>query len=121
LYGAPVPGRDFHAQRVDWGKPVTGSARELMAVELPDETAGALGKAQAFLQEMLRDGPVAARDLRTAAQAHGHRWRSLERAKEGLGVRAVKRGFGADGAWAWQLPASKAGPDGESRNERPAT
>ena len=109
LFGAPVPGRDFHAQRVDWGQALTGSARELMAVEAADETAGAQHKAVAFLQEMLRDGPVAARDLRAAAQAHGHRWRSLERAKEELGVRATKRGFGLGGTWAWQLPTPVVG------------
>jgi hypothetical protein len=110
LYGAPVPGRDFHAQTVDWGQPLTGSPRELMAVEVADETIGARSKAQSFLQEMLRDGAVATRDLRVAAQAHGHRWRTLERAREGLGVRAVKHGFGANGKWAWELPAPKAGP-----------
>jgi hypothetical protein len=40
--------RDFHAQRVDWGQLLTGSARELMAVEAADETGGAQGKAVAF-------------------------------------------------------------------------
>ena len=117
LFGAPVPGHDFNAQRVDWGQPLTGSARELMAVEVADETGGAQSKAQAFLQEMLRDGPVPARDLRAAARAHGHRWRSLERAKEELGVRAVKRGFGIDGTWAWQLPAPEGGGDEGFRKE----
>jgi putative DNA primase/helicase len=112
-----VPGRDFHAQRVDWGQPLAGSARELMAVEAADETGGAQGKAVAFLQEMLRDGPVAARDLRTAAQADGHRWRSLERAKEELGVRAIRRGFGLGGMWAWQLPTPVAGGDEDRRKE----
>jgi hypothetical protein len=106
LFGAPVPGRDFRAQRVDWGQPLTGSARELMAIEVADEKRDMQGKAQAFLQEMLCDGPVAARDLRAAAQAHGHRWRTVERAKEALGVRAVKRGFGGSGTWAWQLAAA---------------
>ena len=121
LFGAPVPGRDFHAQRVDWGQALTGSARELMAVELPDEKGAAQRKAQAFLQEMLRDGPVTARDLRAAAQAHGHRWRSLERAKEVIGVRAVKGGRGAGGAWAWQLPAPVvAGGDQDPETPRPA-
>jgi putative DNA primase/helicase len=88
-----------------------------MAVEAADETGGAQGKAVAFLQEMLREGPVAARDLRAAAQAHGHRWRSLERAKEVLGVHATKRGFGLGGTWAWQLPAPVVGGDEDRQRE----
>ena len=109
LYGAPVPGRDFHAQRVDWGQPLTGSARELMAVEVADERGRAASKAAGFLREVLREGPVATRDLRAAGQAHGHRWRSMERAKEELGVRAVKHGSGRGSSWAWQLAAPPSG------------
>ena len=41
LIGAPVPGHNFHAQAVEWGEPLEGSARELMAIEDPEGAATA--------------------------------------------------------------------------------
>src|SRR5262249_44496454 len=102
LFGAPVPGHDFNAQRVEWGQILEGSARELMAVERPDETASAAEDAEGFLSEALREGPMPTKELRAAAAAHGHAWRTVIRAKETLGIRAAKTGF--DGGWVWQLP-----------------
>jgi putative DNA primase/helicase len=110
LYGTVVPDRDFTAQRVDWGEALEGSARELMAVEDADATGELTEKAESFLADLLRDGPVATREIKAAAQAHGHRWRTVERAKSGLGVVAVKGGFNA--GWAWQLPPPNTANEG---------
>jgi putative DNA primase/helicase len=103
LFGALVPGHDFSAQRVDWGAALEGSARELMAVEQMDTAGEALDEGEAFLTDFLRDGPVATREIKIAANANGHTWRTLERAKKSMGVVAVKGGFNA--GWSWQLPA----------------
>ena len=100
LFGAPVPGHDFHAQAIEWGQMLEGTARELMAVEQPDNE-GEREDAEAFLMDTLKDGPVATRDIRAAATAHGHGWRTVNRAKQDLGIKAVKLGM-KDG-WAWQL------------------
>src|SRR5262249_61906656 len=89
LITAPVPGEDFYAQRVDWGQVLEGSARELMAVERPDETATAAEDAENFLTEVLREGPMPTKELRAAAAAHGHAWRTVIRAKETLDIRAT--------------------------------
>jgi len=40
FFGAPVPGHDFNAQRVEWGQLLEGTARELMAIEQPDDDVG---------------------------------------------------------------------------------
>src|SRR4029077_4348097 len=101
LFGAPVPGFGFNSQTVEWGQMLEGTARELMAVEQPDNE-GEREDAEAFLLDTLKDGPVATRDIRAAATAHGHGWRTVNRAKQDLGVKAVKLGM-KDG-WAWQLP-----------------
>ena len=58
-----------------------------------------------FLRDMLAQGPVATKDLKAAASAHGHSWRTIERAKKELEVTATKDGF--QGAWAWQMPEPK--------------
>ena len=100
LFAAPVPEHDFSAQRVDWGEVLEGSARELMAVENADAAAEAAEDAGTFLTDLLQAGPVATREIREAANAHGHSWRTVERAKKGTA------GWGRSGAWLWQLPAS---------------
>jgi hypothetical protein len=67
----------------------------------------ALAEADAFLAELLADGPVAATEaLRRAAQA-GIARRTLARAKQRLAVRATRvdrPGFGPGGRWVWSLP-----------------
>lgn len=105
LVGAPVPGHNFHAQGVEWGEPLEGSARELMAIEDPEGGGRAAAEAERFLSEMLASGPVATVELREAANAHGHAWRTLQRIKDDLGIVAAKIGF--KGGWAWRLPEPK--------------
>jgi putative DNA primase/helicase len=105
LFGAPVPGREFLAQRVDWGQALEGSARELMAIEQPDGNADSAKDAETFLRDMLNNGPVSAKEIAEAGRAHGH-WSSstLHRAKAALGIKTVKEGM--KGGWVWQLPSA---------------
>ena len=105
LFGGLVPGYEFTAQRVDWGAPLEGSARELMAVEDHDDGGEAIEDAEAFLLDTLKDGPVPTRDIQQAARAHGHAWRTVNRAKKQLGIKASKGGLVA--GWSWELPAPK--------------
>jgi putative DNA primase/helicase len=101
LFSAPVPGHDFNAQAVEWGQPLDGTARELMAVEEPADEADT-EDATAFLTGELRAGPVPTKDLKSAAAAHGYSWRTLQRVKQTLGIEAVK--LGMKEGWAWKLP-----------------
>jgi putative DNA primase/helicase len=56
--------------------------------------------ARAFLTEQLTDGPIRSKELRAAAEASGEfNWRTAERAKRDLNIKAVQR---ADG-WYWEL------------------
>jgi len=115
MFGASVPECDFAAQRIDWGEALEGSARDLMAVEQPDDTGDALEDAEAFLLDMLRDGPVATKEIRAAASAHGHKPRTVDRAKQTLNITATKAGFG--GGWAWKLPEPKYAKTDEVRHD----
>ena len=81
LFGVPVPGHDFGAQRVDWGEALEGSARELMAVEQPDDGGAAADDAEEFLQDILKGGAVSTKEIKEAANAHGYSWRTVNRAK----------------------------------------
>jgi hypothetical protein len=115
LFSAPVPGHDFNAQRVEWGQMLEGSARELMAVERPDEEAGAAEEAEEFLLDALRDGPVPTKDLKAAATANGHSWRTVVRAKDALSIKSVKAGLKE--GWVWQLPPPDAPKNANQRGE----
>ena len=81
LFSAPVPGFGFNSQTVEWGQMLEGTARELMAVEQPDND-GEREDAEEFLVDTLKSWPhTDARD-QEAARAHGLAWRTVERAKQ---------------------------------------
>lgn len=103
MFSAPVPGHGFNAMVIEWGEQIEGTARQLMAVEEPTPEGDSTDAAD-FLTEMLRDGPVPTKEVREAAAAHGHRWRTVERVKGALGIEAVKLGMKV--GWAWKLPAA---------------
>jgi putative DNA primase/helicase len=99
LLAAPVPDFDFPAQRVEWGQGLEGSAHDLMSIE-QDEEENAISEAGAFLKDLLAEGPTPTREVRAAIMANGHKWRTVERAKSDLGVKATK---GVGGGWYWSL------------------
>lgn len=132
--GAGRPRRDHHAQRfhhaqarrrsagnsehrveVIWGEWVEGSARELLAgAELePTQPRSARADAEDWLRDQLAMGPRATNAIRSAATLAGFAWRTIERAKLQLQVRASKSGV--EGGWQWSL----ADPD-EDRQGRQA-
>lgn len=99
--------------RVLWGDVLEGSARDLLgqadAQSDPDER-GALEDAKGFLRMMLEDGPVPAKKIMSEAREAGHAERTLKRAKQALGVEAIKGGF--QGKWEWRLDDSSKGAKG---------
>jgi hypothetical protein len=67
--------------------------------------------ADEWLQELLAEGPALVRDIQAAARASGLVWRTVERAKTRLGVRAALLGYGSAGRWQWCLPEADSGAD----------
>jgi hypothetical protein len=57
-----------------------------------------------WLRDLLADGPKLVRDIQAAARAARLVWRTIERAKTRLGVRASLLGYGSAGRWQWRLP-----------------
>ena len=97
-------------QRVVWGEVINGTARELLlAVEEADADANddgtkkaVLAAATAFLRDLLANGPVPSKTVKSDADDAGHSWATVRRAKLLLGAQSIK--VGADG-WVWQLSA----------------
>jgi len=94
-------------------KSVNGSARVMWHGQ-SDYTASDLltatetrtkprGAAKDFLREALADGPIPATKVERLAEKEGITKRTLDRAKEELGVESRK----IDGKWWWRLPADE--------------
>lgn len=98
---------DIRYARVIWGEEVPGiRSADLVAPQETHEARSAREEAMEFLQEELYDGPAPVTDLRKAAQRDGHSWRTVERAKRALGVKAEKSALA--GGWKWSLPQKDA-------------
>jgi hypothetical protein len=65
---------------------------------------GAAADAKAFLEEELADGPRPVQDLERAARQVGIASRTLQRARQDLGIQKRKVGFGKKGYWMMELP-----------------
>ena len=81
--------------------PVTTTADAALADE-QDDRQTALTDAAEWLRDQLAEGAVAVKVLRQEAKDAGLAWRTIERAKPGLGVRAFKMNFNAGWQWALQ-------------------
>src|SRR5688500_102576 len=66
---------------------------------------GALAEAKEVLRDLLVGGPLPAKDEQKQAKEAGVSEAPLRRAKNALGVRAVRSGgLGSEGEWRWELP-----------------
>jgi putative DNA primase/helicase len=97
----PLIGYDgLSAQRIDWGRKLTGSPRELLNAQKQSAEASATE----FLREFLTAGGQPQREVKDAAEAHGHAWRTIRRAQTVLGIKPKK----VSKVWCWELPQKMA-------------
>jgi len=103
------------AMRIVWSGTSSLTANQLLAIPEDDEKRSATDQAIAFLEEVLAIGEVASTAVLKEARQAGIAERTLDRAKQRLGVVANRRGgLGADGYWCWSL---RAPPSPKSANE----
>lgn len=84
------------------------SANDLLGNATSASEATARSEARDFLTAELADGPIATTDLKGRADDAGIAWRTVERAKTQLGIRARKNGTG----WRWEIPTTPIPPPG---------
>ena len=98
---------DIPASRIVWeGAPVAMSANDAMAAEAAGTEARTL-KAEAieFLKAALANGSLAAAEANRMARDHGLPAKALRSAREALGVKIERDGFGPGSQSCWSLPA----------------
>jgi RecA/RadA recombinase len=100
-----VVGDGIRTSAVAWGsEPVMISADDALAVAAKKEgTSGAVE----FLEEMLREGPMDQAEVVRLGKQAGFTEKNLRTARENLGVKPRKEGFGKGGKWVW-VPAGGA-------------
>jgi RecA-family ATPase len=103
VVSAPSPAPRIEVARIQWEGDVECSADELVA-EATDQERGNTTDTEEWLRSLLEGGPQDAAEVKVQARNAGFSWRTVERAKERIGVRAKRRGFGAAGVWQWKLP-----------------
>lgn len=119
LAQSPVPGLGEPASVVNWGKAITGSAKEIMKEPTifdaadKDQADGRRG-AEDFLRQVLAAGPVEVKAVETEAGGAGISWSAVRRAKDRMNVIALKDGTPVEGSkqpsWRWRLPQSEVAP-----------
>jgi putative DNA primase/helicase len=94
------------AQRVTWGDPIEGSARDILArfEEKPSDDL----KSAVFLREALKDGPQLAAELIAKAERAGINERTLQRAFKQLGGVRERHGAKREHFIVWELPRPEA-------------
>lgn len=108
-----IEGSSNGAARVRFDpRPLEMSADDILR-QLSDESTGkatARNEAADFLKTLLQNGPVAQSTIKDEAEAAGHAWATIRRAKQKLKVSAVKTP-GKAGVWMWSLPAEDGAPE----------
>lgn len=104
----PAPGLAFTIEgepaRVQWASDtVSITAAEVLAKSSGGSSAG--DKARDWLRDVLSDGPLASNEIKKMAEQDGLAWRTIERAKKQIGVRAMREGFGKGGRSLWAMPS----------------
>ena len=80
--------------------PVTISAEEALAAAAKKPPSAAID----FLQQALSDGPMDQTEIVRRGREAGFTEKNLRSAREKLGVKPTKEGFGAKGKWVWVPP-----------------
>lgn len=107
---------DIDASVIRWGKALEGSARELLAeAETEDDEAEPASDVDAFVMGCLADGPRSAGAMKKDADGAGYAWRTVQRARQRLGIEAHK--VGMTGGWVWAMPSSAKAPRREGATE----
>lgn len=98
----PVEGPNGTVQ-IEWRGECDYTPEDLLTTARQD--GGRLAEAMAFLTGLLEDGPKSQQEIKAKAVMAGVAYRTIERAKELLGVESERRGWGPGSVCYWRLPS----------------
>lgn len=93
---------EISASKIVWGEVLEGSAKDLIkAAEAENVIPNHEGSVEWWLNQYLANGPMLANDIMEYGKIDGFSKDRLNRAKEKLGIKSKRDGFG--GAWWWLI------------------
>jgi phage N-6-adenine-methyltransferase len=98
----PVPGANGVVQ-IAWRGECDYTPEEVLGPQTPGTNR--LAEAMTFLTDVLADAPRCQQEVKEKALDAGLAYRTVERAKEVLGVLSERRGFGPGSVCFWRLPS----------------
>ncbi len=108
---APVPALAFRVEtvgeqlRIAWGGATTHTAASLLDSNAAASTGrGPRQEAVQFLTTLLAEGRLPVAEIKRAALDEGLSWGTVRKAKEVLGVRSLREGFGPGSTVYWDPP-----------------
>jgi hypothetical protein len=96
---------EYGVARVVWDGASTRTANDLVRPRVDEDEAPALAEAVRVLKEILSDGPLSAVNIKRMAATAGVAERTLQRARQALGVTTRRQGFGQGAYYVWSMPA----------------
>lgn len=98
-------GGGIEGQTVLWGNALDGTAMTLLSeIENGPVEKSATEEATEWLEELLQDGPLTSKEIKTIASDSGYTWRTIQRVQsKGDKVVTKKTGFGKDIKVIWSL------------------
>jgi hypothetical protein len=99
-------GKEIATSRIMFeSRPITITADQaLAAMEGKGQARTDKAEASDFLQDILANGSLPAKQVKAEATEAGISAKSLRSAREALGIKPEKTGFGGEGGWVWSLP-----------------
>lgn len=94
-------------QRVVWGAPIEGTARDVLndaENDADDQSDATTSDADDALRRVLGRGPLSKREAESAMRAEGFSTKQTRGARERIGVKVKRTGFGKDTGSSWRLP-----------------
>jgi AAA domain len=95
----------YKVARIVWDGTSRHRANDLVRARVDEDEAPALAEACRVLKEILADGPLAAGNVTRQAKTAGVAERTLQRARQALGVTTRRLGFGQGAYYVWSMPA----------------
>lgn len=91
---------------IEWGETLDGTPEEIIEQieSLDEERRSALDEAKTFLQDLLANGPLEAKQVEAAARVSSQSWGTVRRAQSALNIKPEKGEGIYAGRWYWYLP-----------------
>ena len=95
--------------KIEWHGECDYTPEDLL--KSPIKNGDRLWEAMAFLTDLLSDGPIEQVVIKRLAISEGLAYRTVERAKEMLGIVSMRCGFGPGSSCSWKLPDNETEED----------